>query len=235
MKDKSLTKDLRQAFLATLPVLAGYGSLGIGFGILLGTKGYGPLWSFFIGLTVYAGAMQYVLVDLLAGGVGLITTALTTLMVNARHLFYGISLIDKYEEKGLKKLYLIHGLTDETYSLVCSDSYAESCGDPKRYYLLLTLLDHIYWTAGCTVGGLLGSVITFDTEGIDFALTALFVTILVEQWQGNPDKRPALIGIGSSVICLLLFGKDAFLIPSMALIVMGLTALRIWKGGRQDV
>ena len=128
-------KDIRKAFIASLPVMAGYMVLGIGFGIILQTKGFGVGWAFAMSLLIYAGSMQYLAVDLLAGGAALLTAAVTTLMVNARHIFYGISMIDKYRDVGKKKPYLIFALTDETYSLVCSDDAGEGCEDKKRYYL----------------------------------------------------------------------------------------------------
>lgn len=219
---------LKAAFLATAPVMAGYLVLGMGFGVLLTSKGYGPLWAIAMSTFIYAGSMQYLAVDLLTGGASLIAAALTTLLVNARHLFYGISMIDCYRGTGAAKPYLIFGLTDETYSLVCG-------GDrrPARYYALVTLLDHLYWVGGTAIGALLGSVLPIPTEGIDFALTALFVTIAVEQWKTSTDRLPAVIGLIASVLCLLLFGPGQFLIPAMLLITAALLALRYIrkKGG----
>ena len=221
--------NAKTGFLATLPVMAGYVVLGTGFGILLSSKGYGPLWSLAMSLFIYAGSMQYLAVDLLTGGATLITAALTTLMVNARHLFYGISMIDKYKDTGKYKPYLIFALTDETYSLNCG-ALPEGVTDAPTYYFLVSLFNHSYWVAGSLLGGLLGYVIPFNTEGIDFALTALFVTVFVEQWLSTKDHIPALIGVISSVVCLLLFGADGFLIPAMVLIT-ALLALYGKKGG----
>lgn len=207
----------KTVILKTLPVMTGYIVLGIGFGILLESKGYGILWSLAMAVFIYAGSMQYVAINLITGGASLVTTALTTLMVNARHLFYGISMVDKYKNTGAKKPYLIFALTDETYSLVCGDDYPEDC-DPHKYLLALSLANHIYWIAGCAVGSLIGSAISFNTAGIDFCMTALFVTIFVEQWLSTKEHIPALIGLSASLVCLIVFGADGFLIPSMVLI-----------------
>ena len=224
-----MKSNVKTAFLASVPVMAGYVVLGTGFGILLSSKGYGPLWSLAMSLFIYAGSMQYLAVDLLTGGATLITAALTTLMVNARHLFYGISMIEKYKDTGKYKPYLIFALTDETYSLNCG-ALPEGVTDAPTYYFLVSLFNHSYWIAGSLLGGLLGYVIPFNTEGIDFALTALFVTVFVEQWLSTKDHVPALIGVISSVVCLFLFGADGFLIPAMVLIT-ALLALYSKKGG----
>lgn len=216
---------VKRAFKDTLPVMAGYLVLGMGFGILLKSKGYGVLWAFSMSTVIYAGSMQYLAIDLITSGAGLITTALTTLMVNARHLFYGISMVDKYKNAGRGKPYLIYALSDETYSLVCSEN--DLAPEQKnRYYLAVTALDQFYWVAGTVLGSLLGSLIRFSTEGLDFALTALFISIFVDQWLGTKDHAPAAVGVAASVLCLVLFGPDRFLIPSMLLITLALTLMR---------
>lgn len=212
---------IRKAFKLTIPVLTGYICLGIGFGIILEAKGYGVLWAFCMGLFIYAGSMQYVAVDLISGGASLIATALTTLMVNARHLFYGISMIEKYKGTGKKKPYLMMSLTDETYSLIVSDNTND-----KRLYFLISLFNHCYWVIGCTVGSVIGSVLNFNTNGVEFVLTALFVTVFVEQWLTSKNHISAIIGVLSSVLCLILFGRDYFLIPSMIVITLALTLFK---------
>lgn len=216
---------LKKAFLASLPVMAGYIVLGNGFGIVLQSKGYGIFWALAMSVFIYAGSMQYLAVDLLAGGASLITAALTALMVNARHLFYGISMIDKYKDTGVCKPYLIFALTDETYSLNCSGA-PEDMEDPGLYFFFVSLLNQCYWVIGSALGSLLGTVIPFSTEGIDFSLTALFVTVFVEQWENTHDHIPALIGVGAPLLCLLVFGADNFLIPAMILITLALTLIR---------
>ena len=216
------TRDrIKKSFLMTIPVMTGYLCLGIGFGLVLESKGYGFIWALIMSLFIYAGSMQYVAIDLMAGGASLIATAITTLMVNARHLFYGISMIDKYKDAGKSKPYMIFALTDETYSLVCSDN----SGD-KKLYFLISLFNHIYWVSGSVIGGVLGGLINFNTEGIDFALTALFVTVLVEQWLTSKNHVPAIVGIASTLVCLLIFGSQYFLIPSMIAITLLLTLLK---------
>ena len=226
MKRTTDNSDIKRAFRASLPVFAGYIVLGIGFGILLKTKGYGLLWAALSSVFVYAGSLQYVMVNLIAAGAPLITTALTAVMVNARHLFYGISMIDRYKGAGKKKPYLIFALTDETYSLVCSDESVRGVRDRHRYYFFLSMFNQIYWITGSVMGSVLGGLITFSTEGIDFALTALFVTIFVDQWLSTKDNRAALTGVIASVICLLIFGADNFLIPAMLCITAALTVMR---------
>ena len=221
--EKSLVK---KAFIMTLPVLTGYIVLGIGFGIILESKGYNFIWAFVMSLFIYAGSLQYVMLDLISGGATLIMTAYTSLMVNARHLFYGISMIDKYKDAGKYKPYLMFALTDETYSLVVQDLPDILPKDRHRFYFLVSLMDQCYWVAGCTLGGLIGSAIEFNAAGMDFALTALFVTIFVEQWLSSSDHLPAISGVCLSVISLLIFGPDKFLIPAMILITLALTALK---------
>ena len=212
-------ETVKKAFTATIPVMTGYLVLAIGFGILLKTKGYGVGWSIAMSGFIYAGSMQYLAIDLLCGGASLITTAVTTLMVNARHLFYGISMVERYQNTGKKKPYLMFALTDETYSLVCSEESVKGIKEPKEYYFLVSLFNQSYWVTGSIIGSLLGNIIPFNVEGIDFALTALFVTIFVEQWLTTQNHIPALAGILSSVVCLMIFGADSFLIPTMMIIV----------------
>lgn len=233
-----MEKVVKKAFLATIPVMAGYVVLGIGFGMLLQTRGYGVLWALAMSIFIFAGSMQYVAIDLLTGGVSLITAALTTLAVNARHLFYGISMVDKYKmqsEKSfpLKKYFLFWTLTDETYSLVCSDE-PEKSGNPSAYYVYVSIFDYAYWVTGSVLGSLLGEVLPFSTEGIDFSLTALFLTVFVEQWLTTKNHLAAVVGVASSVVCLLLFGSDKFLIPAMVLIATALILLRKKEGITND-
>ena len=229
-----MRKTIKTAFLKSLPVMAGYIVLGIGFGILLKRAGYGLFWSFLMSLTIYAGSMQYVGVSLLTSGASLITVALTTLMVNARHLFYGLSMIEKYKDTGTKKPYLIFSLTDETYSLLCGGDVPD--GVARHWYLFfVSLFNQSYWILGSVFGSLLGTIFTFDTAGIDFSMTALFVTVFVEQWLTTRNHWPAIIGLTGSVACLLLFGPDKFLIPTMITITIALLWMKhTKKGGGED-
>lgn len=212
-------KVIKTALRDTLPVMTGYVFLGFGFGILMSQSGYGILWSVAMSLFIYAGSMQYVAVPLLTGGASLLTVALTTLVVNARHLFYGISMVDSYKGTGKVKPYLIFALTDETYSLVSQTQIPDDI-DRKNYCFLVSVFDHIYWVGGTLLGALAGALLPVNLEGIDFVLTALFVTIFVEQWLSCKDHRPAIIGAGTTLLCLFLFGKDVFLIPSMIFITV---------------
>ena len=210
-----MNQILKSAFVATLPVLTGYLVLGFGFGIVLDAAGYSILLALAMSAFIYAGSMQYVAIGLLTGGASLFTVALTTFMVNARHLFYGISMLDKYKGVGKRKPYLIFALTDETYSLVCGDNPAIPEEGKRNYYFFVTLFNHIYWVLGSVLGAFFGTLIEFNTQGIDFALTALFVTVFLEQWLSTREHGPAVIGILVSVGCLLLFGSGSFLIPAM--------------------
>lgn len=217
-------KVIKYAFRASLPVMAGYIVLGMGFGVLLSDKGYNFLWAILMSVTIYAGSMQYAAIDLISGGASLITTALMTLMINARHFFYGLSMLDPYQGAGKKKPYLIFALTDETYSLVV-------CAPPqgiadRDYYFWVSLLNQIYWVLGSLLGGLLGPLLPFDSTGMDFAMTALFVVIFVEQWKSAKSHIPALLGLGITLACLILLGPTSFVIPSMVLITLALSLCR---------
>ena len=221
-----------KAFLKSLPVMAGYVVLGIGFGILLRKAGYGVLWAAAMAVLVYAGSMQYVGIGLLDGGAGILTAALTTVMVNARHLFYSISMIDRYKGAGKYKPYLIFALTDETYSLLC-DGETPDRENADLYRFLVSLFNHLYWIAGCVLGSLLGAVLPFSSAGIEFSMTALFIASFTEQWIRAGDHIPALTGLLSALLCLLLFGPERFLIPAMLLITLALVLLK-GRTGRKN-
>lgn len=224
-------KALLRAFLDTVPVMTGYLFLGIGFGILLMEQaGKGIGWAFAMGLFMFAGSAQYLAVSLLSGGASILSAAIATFLLNARHIFYGISLIDTYKGSGKKKPYLIFALTDETYSLVTQNQPPEGM-TKHQYCFTVSILDHLYWLAGCVLGSLAGAYIPISFEGIDFVLTALFVTMFTEQWLSTKNHLPAIIGVASTVLCLALFGSDIFLIPSMVLIAVLLTLTR--KTGRR--
>ena len=216
-----MKQTVKTALLHTLPVMAGYLVLGFGFGIIAENNGYGFWFVLAMSGLIFAGSMQYVLIGLLTSGASVLTTALTTLMVNARHLFYGVSMIGPYRNAGRKKLYLIFALTDETYSLVCGGK-APDGSDFHRYSLFVSLFDQLWWVLGSALGALMGSLTEFNTQGVDFAMTALFLTVFTEQWLGTKRHLPAIIGVGASVLCLALFGADGFLIPTMLVITAAL-------------
>ena len=223
-------KAAKTAFFDTIPVMTGYLFLGIGFGIIMQQNGFGLGWAVAMSVFIYAGSMQYVGVGLLTGGAGLVTAALATLLVNARHLFYGISMINAYKGTGKKKPYLIFALTDETYSLVSREQLPQGV-DRNSYFFLVSLFDQCYWVVGTVLGSMAGSLIPMNFEGIDFALTALFVTIFVEQWLSSKDHFPAIVGVVSAAACLLLFGPDTFLIPTMILITAIFVLIHRQQGG----
>lgn len=226
-------KALKQVFLDTVPVLTGYLFLGIGFGILLSESGFGLGWAFFMSVFVFAGSGQYLAVSLLAGSASLFSAAVATLLVNARHIFYGISLIDTYQDAGKKKPYLIFALTDETYTLVTQNQPPEGM---KRhtYCFLVSVLDHIYWIVGCCLGSVVGHLVPISFEGVEFVLTALFVTMFVEQWLSSKNHFPSLVGAGATLLCLVIFGSELFLIPSMVVIALVLTIYRKTGRRKQD-
>lgn len=217
-------ETVTKAFYKSVPVMAGYIVLGIGFGILLRDAGYGVAWALLMSLFIYAGSMQYVGVGLLTGGASVLTTVITTIMVNARHLFYSISMIDKYRDAGAYKPYLIFALTDETYSLLCDDASAVT--DINYYRFLVSLFNHCYWVTGTVIGSILGKVLPFSTRGIEFSMTALFIASFTEQWIASKDHIPALTGIICTALCLVLLGPEKFLIPAMFLITFVLTFMR---------
>ncbi len=216
---------MKKAFIKSIPVMAGYIVLGIGFGILLRNAGYGLPYAFAMAALIYAGSMQYVGVGLIAGGASVLTTLLTTLIVNARHIFYSISMAERYQHAGKYKPYMIFALTDETYSLLCDGKTPEG-EDPDRYRFFVSLFNHAYWITGCVLGSLLGSVLPFSAAGIEFSMTALFIASFTEQWLCTRDHLPALTGLLATLLCLLAFGTERFLIPAMLLITLTLSLLR---------
>ena len=226
-------KTARAAFVKSLPVMAGYIILGIGFGILAYRAGYGFPWALAMSLFIYAGSMQYVGIGLLAGGASVVTVAFTTIMVNARHLFYSVSMFGRYRDAGRYKPYLIFALTDETYSLLC-DGKTPGDADPDRYRFLVSLFNHSYWVLGSVIGSLVGGILPFSSAGIEFSMTALFIASFVEQWIASGDHVPAVTGLLGTLFCLILFGPERFLIPAMLLITLLLALLRNRiTGGKQ--
>lgn len=223
-------KTVKEALKASIPVMMGYIVLGIAFGILLESKGYGVIYAFLMSVFIYAGSMQFVGIDLLCSGASLVTAALMTLLINARHLVYGLSMIRKFEGMGKYKPYMIYSLTDETYSLLVADNMPSDC-DEKAYMFYVSLFDHCYWVSGSVIGSLIGTLITINTTGLDFAMTALFVVIVLEQFLSSKKHIYTYLGFIISIVCLVFFGKDMFIIPSIIGIIAGL--LIMYKGGKQ--
>lgn len=220
---------IKKAFKASIPVMMGYMVLGMAFGILLESKGYGVVYALLMSVFIYAGSMQFVGIDLLCSGASLVTAAFMTLLINARHLVYGLSMIKKYDVMGSKKPYMIYSLTDETYSLLVGEKVPET-KEEKDYLFFVSLFDHCYWVSGSVIGSLIGTLITFNTAGLDFAMTALFVVIVLEQFLSSSKHMYTYIGFGISIICLILFGKDMFIIPSIVGIIVG--SMMMYKGGK---
>ncbi|MFL0198083.1 AzlC family ABC transporter permease [Clostridium sp. WILCCON 0269] len=220
-----MKKVIKEAFLTTIPVMLGYLSVGIAFGLLFEKSGYNFLWAVFMSIVVYAGSMQFIAINLLVSGVGFIQIALMTLFVNIRHVFYGLSFIDRFKDMGKKKTYMIFSLTDETYSLLCSSKPPEGVNN-NLFFFCIAFFNQIYWIVGTIIGSLVGSLIKFNTKGIDFAMTALFVVIFMEQWFTYKTHVPALIGIASTIFSILIFGANDLIFPSMLIIVMTLTIFR---------
>lgn len=218
-KTHSKKAALKAAFPHTIPVLAGFLFLGAAYGILMGSKGFAFYWSILMSAVTFAGSMQFVAISLLTAAFDPLSAFLLTLMVNARHLFYGVSMLERYEKTRWKKWYLIFGLCDETFSIVCSVEVPEGV-EPGWFYLFVTLLNQSYWVGGTALGALFGSLFNFHTQGIDFVMTALFVVIFINQWRERRNHLPALIGVAVSVICLAAFGPDRFLPPAMGLILL---------------
>ena len=215
---KQFADTVKFAFKTSIPVLCGYIFLGIAFGIMLQNAGFSVLWAFIISLVVYAGSMQFVLVNLLSANAPLYTVAVMTLMINSRHLFYGLSFIERFKAMGKRKPYLIFALTDETYSLLSAVTFPEKV-NAKNATFLISLFNQCYWIIGSVIGAAAGELIPFDMTGIDFSMTALFTVILIEQIKAAQNKLPVLIGLCSAVLCLLVFGADQFILPSLILTV----------------
>lgn len=218
-------KALKAAFPHTIPIFAGFWFLGMTYGIYMNVSGF-PFWyPMIMSLTIFAGSIEFVTVNMLLGAFHPLQAFAMTLMINARHLFYGISMLDKYKGTGWKKFYLIFGLCDESFSINYTADIPEDV-DKGWFMFFVTLLNHFYWFFGATLGGIFGSLLHFNTEGLDFVMTAMFVVIFMEQWLKEKNHISGILGIGISLGCLLVFGADNFIIPSMAAILVVLTLLR---------
>ena len=220
-----LKKSFTYALRHSLPIFAGFLPLGLAYGVLMQNAGYNTLWTGATCFFVFAGSLQFLMISLFTTSVSYVTVAVMALLVNSRHIFYGISLIEKFRNFGLWKYYLIYSLTDENYSLHCAAKIDEGM-DEKWTFVFTATLTLLYWTLSCVLGSLIGTLITIDMTGVDFALTALFVTILLDQLKGAVSRLPAVVAVFSAIICLLIFGPDNFILPSLIITVAALTLLR---------
>lgn len=225
MKENIRLKALKAAFPYTIPIFASFWFLGLAYGIYMNVSGFSFLYPMLMSLTIFGGSLEFIAVSMLMSAFAPIQTLMVTLMIQARHLFYGISMLDKYKGMGWKRFYLIFGMCDESFSINYTAKIPDDV-DKGWFMFFVTLLNHIYWFSGSTMGGLLGSFLTINTEGLDFVMTAMFVVIFMEQWFKEKKHYTALIGLGASAVCLIIFGADSFLVPSMLCILLLLTAFR---------
>ena len=223
--DNKISKAFKAAFPHTIPIFAGFWFLGITYGLFMKVSGFSFWYPMFMSLIIFAGSMEFITVNMLLGAFHPLQAFLMTIMINSRHLFYGISMLDKFKGTGWKKPYLIFGMCDESFSINYSADVPEGV-DKGWFMFFVTLLNQIYWVTGATLGGIFGSFITFDTTGLDFAMTALFVVIFIEQWLKEKNHTNAVLGILLAAICLAVFGAENFMIPSMISILTALTLLR---------
>ena len=220
-----MVKTLRYAIKHSFPIFISFIPVGLAYGVLMQSVGYNALWTGACSFFVLAGSLQYLMVSFFAGGVSLATVAVMALMVNSRHIFYGLSFIEKFRSFGLWKYFLIFSLTDENYSLHCSHNFPDDINE-KWAYVVTASMAWMYWVVLSIAGALIGTLIPFDTTGIDFALTALFIVILIEQMKGADNRLPALLAFISSITCLFFFGPSNFILPSLLITVALLTILR---------
>lgn len=212
-------KEITFALIQTIPVMLGYLCLGMAFGLMLQDAGYHFLWAFLCSLFIYAGSMQFVLVSLLTGGVSLIYTAVMTLFINGRHIFYGLSFVDKLKKTGKAYPYMVFSLTDETYSVLCNLRVPTGLRE-NRVMLYISLLDQSYWVIGSVIGGIAGQLIHFNTTGVDFSMTALFIVIVLNQWKEAKSHASAITGFCVGILFLLLLGPDRFLLPALLVVCL---------------
>lgn len=225
MNPELIKNSFKAAFPHTIPILTGFAFLGFTYGLYMHTLGFSFVYPMLMSLLIYAGSVEFVVANMLIGAFNPLQTFVMALVINARHLFYGISMLDKFKGTGLKKLYLIFGMCDETFSVNYAAVLPPNC-DKGWFMFFVTLLNQFYWSASATIGGLAGSLIKFETKGLDFALTALFTVIFIEQWLKEKNHAASLLGLGISLLCLVAFGADGFIIPSMAGLLVILTAAR---------
>ncbi len=215
---KEYKSAFKKAFPYTIPVLTGYLFIGTAFGVMYAEKGYSFLWAILMSIMVYAGSGQYLAVNFFTPGISFVQVIFLTFMVNVRHIFYGISLVERFNKIGKSRWYMIFALTDETYSLLCTTKTPKGV-DEAKFLFAISVLDHSYWVIGSAIGAIAGTLLPINSEGIEFAMTALFVVIFIEQWMEKKNRIPEMIGVAAAVGGLLLFGADNFVLPTMLAIV----------------
>lgn len=220
-----ITRSFRAAFPCTIPILAGFLFLGMAYGIYMNVSGFSFVYPMIMAAVIFGGSLEFLAAQMLLSPFAPLQVLMVSLMIQARHLFYGISMLDNFKDMGWKKFYLIYGMCDETFSINCTAEIPKDC-DRGWFYFFVTLLNQLYWVGGATLGGLLGNLITFDTKGLDFVMTAMFIVIFLEQWLKEKHHFSEWAGLASSAACLLIFGKDNFMIPAMICILLLLTAFR---------
>lgn len=223
----SNSKTIRYALTKTSPIMVSYYLIAAGLGIVLQQTGWNWVWGMAMSLFIYTGASQFVLASFLSAGASILTVVLTAAFMNNRQIFNGISFLESFRKTGKWYPYMIHALTDETYALYSSLDYPDDI-DQSRCMLYIALLAQGSWIAGTVTGGLLSTVLLGTIAGIDFALTALFITIVVDQWKASSNYVPVYVAFGISIVFLILLGTDTFLLPSFA-VTAGIVA---WKGNR---
>ena len=217
-------REVSAALRASLPVMVTFLVLGSGYGILMQKHGFGPVWSLLSGIIIFSGTVQFVSVTML-GSASVLMAALTAFMVSARHSFFSISMISRYRSEGKRKWYLFYALCDESYAILSNEEVPDGV-NVSAYRLLVTLFDQSSWVIGSFLGGWAGTLLAFDSTGIDFAMTALFTTVFIQQWIDSKCHIPAVLGVAATLFCRLVFGRDYFLIPAMVIIVTVLLIMR---------
>ena len=218
-------EEYKFAFKQTLPIMFSYIFMGIAFGIMLTGLGYGMLASISSGLFIYAGSLQFALIGLLQAHGSLMQAAILSLLINARHIFYGLTFIERFRKMGIKRYYMIFALTDETYSVLC-DLHTPSSLNEDKVMFLISLFDHIYWIIGCFIGAILNDILPFNLDGIEFSATVFFIIVVMNQWKNNKDHLPAIIGFICGIVCLVIFKSDNFLIFALISCVILLSIIK---------
>ncbi len=227
-------KTIKYVFPKTIPIMAGFTFIGLAYGIYMNSLGFEPIYAILMSIFIFAGSMEFVAGSMLLGAFNPVSAFILTLMINARHLFYGIAMLDKFKGVGKKKAYLIYGMCDETF-VINSTSKVPTHINSGWFMFYVTLFNQIYWVGGTTLGSLFGTAIPFNTEGIEFVMTALFAVIFLDQWKKERYHISSIIGVGASVLSLIVFGSENFILPAMIIIIIALTSIRKMMSRREVI